>query len=335
MVDEGSEDLLIFRLRGHVSQATESAINQVAQSKKSKDYVVETTKDELPAVSAPPWININQPKPKPAAQKEVTAQAEQPPAPLAKPAAPISAAPLSESKSVAAAKTATEKQRNVPKNAKCINHPWRAAFAKCEICNLNYCYAEIMLFNGKYYCIKDIDEASIRAPSAKKQSLNRLSLGSSLIFLAIGMVMLYYMYQQMAFLFGSFIQTVSTATAIPAEFMALYNLISSYDIPVLNILIGFLSLAAGLLLFRPGRKVSTFAAIVCGMGLIFISYQYFSSPSFYILNKSNIYLVAMTFLLFINLIVLAVSSASGFSEIKEQEAERRRYIDWPTVDSAY
>jgi hypothetical protein len=210
----------------------------------------------------------------------------------------------------------TKLQHNVKKSSKiekesielakglvCVNHPWRPAYAICNYCKRPFCYADLVEYNGAFYCLEDIDKVAGKE-EYKSEKLNSFTIMSSTFFLANSVLLAYFVYPQTTFILN-YIQKVGFSSFLSA-------LTYSYSISFINTLLIAFGVIGGLLVF--GRKSRWFYiswSIAAGI-LLIVSYEYLTT-NFY-------YLLAISVIAFINIGTLAYSRMSVATEKATEES---------------
>lgn len=160
----------------------------------------------------------------------------------------------------------------------CEWHPWRPAYALCYTDHKPYCYEDIQEYNGKYYCLEDIDAATASENPTVTFGYNKTSMVSASAFI---LTMLVYIY----FVNSLLIYTATNAldTGLPAFIEA--NFIKSINLGYTFLFAGLIILIfvfiAGLLIFAQSRKGYWLAIFSGSIATIFFSYVYVNSFQIY------------------------------------------------------
>ncbi len=201
------------------------------------------------------------------------------------------------------------------KGMKCINHPWRDAYALCNYCKMPFCYAETVEGKGSYYCANDIgkvqEEMEVNASYAASHILIRVSAMLMLLALAIWA---YSIYPQIIFLYNN--------EAISGMVMSLFHSIGYSSLYVVNAaLIVIAALLTLALLVLPDRVVKAVEA--AGIILLVISaYEYYISPVSYLLIANLVILISI-FAAFVGSSLLGTAKyKDGFSMAARQQLVR-------------
>lgn len=202
----------------------------------------------------------------------------------------------------------------------CINHPWRRAYAVCNVCELPYCFVDIMQDQDKLYCLNDIGLALEETNTQPNPSMNFFSSVSSMIFIANSLVLGYFTYPQAKFLeSGVLAQGISTKIIT-----YLLTINSAYYLPLGNIIIAILGVVAAITVMRKSIYGFGFSLLVSFAGLLLVLYEY--------LNSSVPYLFVSSALLMVCLSTLVYSRMSS-TKVVTEEKELTPDIDWPKPET--
>lgn len=235
-----------------------------------------------------------------------------PPAPeqQAKPKPQPQAQPQPQPEAKAAASAQPGKQE--PKEVYCINHPWRKAFAQCEVCKLPYCFVDIIEHKGKYYCLQDIDSVlKYEKPGERRAGVNGISLFASVLVLANSIILAYFTYPQIQFLANN----VSKQGFV--NFILTLNPL--YYSSTTNTAIILLGVIAALAVTRKSELFFSFGFGITFASLFIIVYEYLSNYVYYLLGSSALLIVAV--------VVIAYSRMSSFNEANQTFATQP--VNWP------
>lgn len=198
---------------------------------------------------------------------------------------------------------------------KCISHPWREAYAICSVCNLPFCYADIMKYGNKFYCLADIGKAeSMGEKTAERPHLNIFNYGSSLLFVANAALLSYFLYPQVEFLI-TYVSTSGTMGLVE-------NLIVNYPLQTANASVIIFSAIAALLSLTKSTKTLFAALIVAGLSMALTSYEFVTTGSTYLVAATAISLVCVS--------TLAFSRMSSARALQESEQVSVQPVEWPT-----
>ncbi len=206
-----------------------------------------------------------------------------------------------------------EESIEAAKGMMCINHPWRPAYAICNYCKRPFCYADLVEYNGAFYCLEDIDKVTGPGASISPTRFNSFTAISSVFFLANATILGYFIYPQALFLI-KYINNVGFVNF-------LNSLTYSYGISFINLILVVLGLFAGLILYAKNKKWFYISWVIDAFILIIVSYEYLT------LNSS--YLLAISVLAFINIGTLAYSRLSASTEVVSEIKEE---VNWPKVE---
>jgi hypothetical protein len=194
----------------------------------------------------------------------------------------------------------------------CENHPWRQAYALCNVCKLPYCYIEIMEDHGKLYCLNDIDLAIDTTSSQVNPALNAFSMVSSAIFLGNSAVLGYFMYPQANYLYHNAVKV--------GALKFLLHVSSVYYLPLANVLLAILGVVAAVTVLRRSVYGFAFSMTVAFAGLMLILFEYLSSSVPYLFVSSG--------LLLLSLACLTYSRMSSAKEVVEDNVLIPD-VEWP------
>ncbi len=195
----------------------------------------------------------------------------------------------------------------------CVNHPWRQAYALCEYCKRPFCYADIMPFHDKLYCLEDIDRAT-RMHLKPAETPSRFIYLTSLLFATSTILLIYLAYVPAKYLAIS-ILGIGLSSALVGVF-------SQYIIPVADLLLALLSLASAVIIVRRSSGAFAFCATVLILTLIIMSYEYLGTNAQYIYVALSITLINMAFLAAAKMDVSGSTGAVQFGRPVEG-------IEWP------
>ncbi len=304
------EDMLIFRLREQkrqsqpVIESPSTILNKTIQ-KESKEVL----KPKQKAYSKP--------------QKEVQVNRQQYDEPIfVIPATTQHAVKEAEGMTNKEASKLARKSRDAALGQRCEWHPWRAAYAICDKCHKPYCYEDISEYNGRYYCLEDIDSVA----SAKQSSLfvyNKIGDASAAMLMITLPILVYFGSSPMLYLIADALKT-GIQNFVYSNFITQINY--GYSLLLGGFVLGAFEFISGALIFGQSNKGY-------GLGLMsaFLSTALFSYS--YLLN-SEIYSAAIAGLSFIGMILLAHSKNTTFTTQQESRAavsaESIQY-GWPSV----
>jgi len=196
----------------------------------------------------------------------------------------------------------------------CVNHPWRPAYAICNYCKRPFCYADLVEYNGAFYCLEDIDKVAGQAPNLREVSFNSFVAVSSFFLLVNAAIMGYFVYPQAKFLVN-YIGSVG--------FVGFLNSLTySYGLSFINLLVVIFSALAGLMLFGKSNRWFYLSWMINAFILIIVSYEY--------LTINSPYLLAVSLVAFLTVGTL---SYSRLSKSTEEIATAHEQINWPRVET--
>jgi len=304
-------DMLIFNRRTRVMDGEPA--EQAWPKSASHESIQQYTKPETEIVPFKPQTQLNA-----KAQVEPEIKSSQKPAEQAHTTAPAPA-----KKSIAQAAAPSTKSLTVARSLKiaksqfCVNHPWRHAYAICDVCKLPYCYVDIMEDQGKLYCMNDINFAIYNPNSTgSNPSINMFSIISSIVLLANSAVLGYFMYPQISFL--------AKSAANAGASSILLHLSSAYYIPLLNIAVAIFGIIAAITVLRRSIYGFGFSLFVSFFGLLLVLYEY--------LISSDTYLFISSTLMLISLASLTYSRMSSSKEVVEDKLLTPD-IEWPKPET--
>ncbi|MEM3228031.1 MAG: hypothetical protein QW774_01570 [Candidatus Micrarchaeaceae archaeon] len=202
------------------------------------------------------------------------------------------------------------------KGLTCVLHPWRPAYAICSYCKRPFCYADLVEYDGKFYCLEDIDKVATGRKPAAVTSYNRFSSAAGGIFLVTAIIFGYFIYPQL-----SYIASYVSASGLTA-FVLNYQ---KYATPLLNTIIILMLIAAGVNVLVRRGKGSYSSAILGGLIIVAISYEY--------LNSSISYLLLTSLLGFISIVLLAYGRVAKSATEEEAEVKQTNTIEWPRLET--
>lgn len=302
------EDLIIFKTREEEEQGKkpkkavqkpEAPAEQPAAQQEAKPAAQPQKKPQRPAAQP------EQPQPAAEMVKQVqeeierpipVAQAPQPTPEFAEealeaqlgPPAPVT--PQIKRRSLSA-----KESRRIAEHLTCELHPWRKAYAICDYCKRAFCYEDIVEYGGKYYDLDDID----KIPQTERISTgvtryNNLSLVSSVFFMAIFLLFMYFTY-------SSLIMFANQAVSV-----GVLNFFQSISTPVElyfgEFALSLLSIAAAVLILLNTKSSYRVSVAISILTVLIFSYQY--------LNTQTIYYAAIAGVSFAALVILSYSRVS-------------------------
>ena len=192
----------------------------------------------------------------------------------------------------------------------CVNHPWRQAYGICAYCERPFCYPDTIPYDGKLYCLEDIDQIS-RMPPSGTEKPHAWTYLSSLLFILSAFALGYVVYPSTYFI-------VQYVQASGINGLINYVLLN-YTFPLLDLSAAVLCLISGFVILKNSASAFAFASAVLSAAIILISYEYLSS------NAS--YLFSIIIAMLINLAIIAGGRMNLVGSRKEQPFYGQ--IDWP------
>ena len=211
-----------------------------------------------------------------------------------------------------------DRSRKAAEGLYCAWHPWRSAYAICTECHRPFCYEDIVEYNGKYYCLEDVDKVASGAGTAELgvgyNKISLISASASILPIAI------YLYFTNGIL--TYIATYFSQVGVTA-FIA--NFSYAYGIALAGMLFTFLQFVSALLIFGQSRKAYGFGIFSGFLAVALFTYEFISSFAWYTL--------AISILSFIALVTLGYSK-NAYEPIETKESVLAKDVgpyDWPNV----
>jgi len=212
--------------------------------------------------------------------------------------------------------TKTEKESmDSAKDLMCVNHPWRPAYAICDYCKRPFCYADLVEYNGKFYCLEDIDKVTKNFEVSAEAEMNPFIIASGAAFIVNALILAYFVYPQVAY-FSEQAAKIGLANFI-------YTINYSYMLSVLNLIAVLLGIAAGALLFLKLSK--NIYSIFMGVAMLIIS-------SYIYLISNALYLLAVTIIAAVAVGMLAYGRIPASAGATEEELKPTE-IEWPRLET--
>ncbi|MDE1823881.1 MAG: hypothetical protein KGI00_01050 [Candidatus Micrarchaeota archaeon] len=200
-------------------------------------------------------------------------------------------------------------KQNDVKNLNCISHPWRPAYAICSVCNLPFCYADIMTHNGKYYCLADIDKASMEKEVQVQR--NTFNYVTAFIFAANTVVLFLFFNQQAYYIIGYIMQSGISSL------IHTYNY--SYMIALADTVMLLCNAIAALVSLSRSNRAFLFSSVVVGFSMMLLVYEYLTSGTQNLLLSAVILLFA--------LMMLTFSRMSSIGSVADRMSVAN--VEWP------
>ncbi|MCL4389450.1 hypothetical protein M1397_02465 [Candidatus Marsarchaeota archaeon] len=206
----------------------------------------------------------------------------------------------------------------------CEWHPWRAAYAVCYACHKPYCYEDISEYDGKYYCLEDIDKARLTAKTNALFVYNKIGIASA-GFLIIALPALLYFSSGILTYIGSSIAQQGFNSFIYSNFIQ--NINADYAALFSGMVFVVVEFFAGLMIFAQSNK-----GYIVGIIAAFASIAAFS---YIFIETSAPYSIVVASLSFVGMVLLAYSKNASISA--EQENQLSPFSDvqpynWPNMN---
>ncbi len=208
------------------------------------------------------------------------------------------------------------------KGLTCVNHPWRPAYAVCDYCGRAWCYSDLVNFEGRFYCLEDIDEVSKEAAGEIKVTKhNTFEMYAGIVFLVYAIALSYFTYPQWSLLIA-FVGKVGVSGLLS-------HLSTNYGAFLFNIFVVALGAVAALSLLtraKGGYYLSTLAGV---LSIVLVTYEF--------LTSNATYLLAILVLAFAGIVVLAFSrmtaARSEKTEVFSEPQPLGNEIEWPRLET--
>ena len=197
------------------------------------------------------------------------------------------------------------------KGLNCVMHTWRPAYSLCERCKRPFCYADLVKFEGNFYCLEDIDFVS-GGKTAKTYAKNAFSYAAGLSFFINALIFTYFAYPTASFIVGDLLTSLSTST------LSLF--VSNYFFQIINIILALASFLSGIIILATYKRGFQFGAVMGVFTLMMSSYEYMNSSTSYLLLATAVSIASIAFLIY--------SRMSSVS-IKAEEHVEPNDIEWP------
>ncbi len=292
------DELLIFKKRSAIAEGGKA-------QRDTRQPTAEPQRDTQQPKTKPQPTPLPQPKPQPQLghlSPEQNAQRQ--------PQTTVAAPPVVESAAPAESQAEDAEQTPTIENIACTNHPWRFAYKFCDHCGRPFCYADMINFHGKTYCLEDIDYAAqIPVPMAENPTL--LIYLTSILFVFSSVLLMYLIYVPTSYLVVSLMHAGISGLLI--------SVITQYEFIIANLALVVLGLAASLVIIRHTKSAFIFSGAVLFLMLVILSYEYMNS------NAQYLYLALAASI--INIIALSMSRMStvGMNQINKVTEG----LEWP------
>lgn len=287
------EDLLIFKMRQKSQEAPPPQPEPQAQPQPVPEQQVQAEQPAPATEEAQQPVQVAQPPPMPA-QKPQKRQKK--------------------GKSDIEAES-----RQAASGLYCEWHPWRQAYAVCYTCHKPYCYEDISEYNGRYYCLEDIDAAAASEKPTTTFEYNKVSMVSASAFILTILVYVYFVSNLLVY-----IGTLAAQSGI-GSILSAAN--STYMLVLAGLLILIFVFMSGVLIFAQSRKGYWLAIFSGSIAFVFFSYIYISN--------FELYGFVISALSFIGIVGLryAIHSKTMESQPKAPTPSESLAYNWPTASS--
>ncbi|MCL4380772.1 MAG: hypothetical protein M1331_00090 [Candidatus Marsarchaeota archaeon] len=173
----------------------------------------------------------------------------------------------------------------------CFNHPWRYAYAICDICKKPFCFEDIVEYKHKHYCSSDIDKVSKTVYETNFIEYSNLSYVSIISFFLTFFVFSYYANEEIISIVD---KIIAKQILLPGLFNMTYVFLAG------SCALVFLQVVAAFLVLIRVKKSYMLSIGTSILSILLFMYIYLNSNASY-----YIYIVGTTFLAFITLLVSA------------------------------
>ena len=204
------------------------------------------------------------------------------------------------------------------KSLNCVTHPWRPAYAICEYCDRPFCYADLIEYGDKFYCLEDVDKATTGTHVTKRKSVSIFTRAASALFLVNSAILGYYVAPQMSFI-------ISYLTGNEAS-TVLGTLSYTYSIPIFNLLMTIIGVfGAVLMLISDDERAFYLSGLIGTVILIGASSEYLNSSFL-------VYLLAVSVISLLTICLLAYGRISNSSTTYASDIGPSD-IEWPRIET--
>ncbi|MGC8537674.1 MAG: hypothetical protein ACP5MZ_01660 [Candidatus Micrarchaeia archaeon] len=183
-------------------------------------------------------------------------------------------------------------EREAAEGMYCVWHPWRSAYAICHYCHRPFCFEDLVESNGNYYCLEDIDKAGAEQESSgeiRKLPLN-LNLVSGIIFMLPMVIVLLFS--------GNGLAEAITFAQRVGFFTFISNVTFAYAAAMIEMLLAFFCLIAGILIFVSSKKSTWLGLSSDVITSIFFLYVFVNTHELYALAGAAIMLAGLAILVY-------------------------------------
>lgn len=331
------DNLLIFKARQQDTGETQKDKKKAAKSAPAQQQTVQVERPAPVAQPQPSQSAQPQPRPRPIPQKPAQQPTKKPPAAQPEEVPPPSSqepivkgdesyyiAPANETaNTIDYVSEATDfsgaeeleaqqgrrkpilKKRNhmdsrkIAQHMSCELHPWRRAYAICDICKRAFCYEDILETGGKYYCLDDVDKIPESVRRSQVVKYNNLSMISSIMYMVAFAVFFYYSYSSVLLLLTG-AQKIGLA-------LFMTQLTLSRELLLGQAFLALLSLVTALSILVSSGNSFKLSAIVSMVSVAVFGYQYSLVSA---VGPSEYYLLVIGVLTFVAFVLLSYSRVS-------------------------
>ena len=204
------------------------------------------------------------------------------------------------------------------KSKYCFNHPWRYAYATCEICKKPFCFEDLVEYKHKYYCTSDIDTVSKAIYETNFIEYNSLSYVSVISFFMTFFIFAYYANGEI----------ISLAGKIIAKQILLSGLLNmTYILLAGSCILVFLQAVTAFLVLIGLKKSYILSIGTSILSILLFTYIYLNSNASY-----YIYIIATTFIAFITILISAkMYKRVDIKNENSNDTESNKFNNWTSV----
>ncbi|MEM3839003.1 MAG: hypothetical protein QXF01_00265 [Candidatus Micrarchaeaceae archaeon] len=209
---------------------------------------------------------------------------------------------------------------------KCVNHPWRNAYALCNYCSRPFCYADLIPYSKNLYCIEDIDRVSSGSFSGTAGGRGNpiTSIAGILMILNAG-ITTYLNYYGIILLVNALKAefALSGGAIQPSLIYALSEKLIAYPFQAVSLFTASILLISGLITVVSRRGIY-FALFVDLVVMFAFPYEYF------VTGQDSMLIIAVT--AFVTLVAFAFGRI-GSGSIAAEGGTAQKYMDWPRPEA--
>jgi hypothetical protein len=201
----------------------------------------------------------------------------------------------------------------------CAYHPWREAYATCQICQRPFCFADIVKYKSNFYCLEDIDNITSKAHVKELTTgINVFQILAGLVTINVVVYLGYYALPSVTAMY-QYITTIGFSAFITSVVSATFK----YYLPLANASIIILSLISAFLIFTRSNKGFYFSVFVVLFTIVIVGYEFVNSDQQFLFYTSAIALI--------DLALLAYSRLSATAQARAEE--RTATVNFPRLES--